>query len=353
MNPHTFANLLLRWAENQNRDLPWKGIKDPYKIWLSEIILQQTRVEQGMPYYHKFVANYPSVHDLALASEDDVLKCWEGLGYYSRARNLHHTAKYISNNLSGKFPTHYEGLLSLKGVGPYTAAAIASFAYEEKKAVIDGNVKRLVSRILGITDPIESSATVSLLDNFTEKAIQDVSPSIFNQALMDHGATVCKPKNPLCIQCVFSPYCKALQQDQVTVIPVKSAKVTQTKRWFHFFDFVLPDDQTILQKRSGQDIWKGLYELPGLEAEVIKLEVLISNIEQTYGVSKDLIKIDKVNDIPLNQKLTHRIVLATFYKVTVNKVPDKINENQYLVKRSEISTFAFPKIITDYIKSNI
>jgi A/G-specific adenine glycosylase len=353
VNPHTFAKYLLRWAESHTRDLPWKGIKDPYKIWLSEIILQQTRVDQGMPYYHKFVANYPSVHDLARAAEDDVLKSWEGLGYYSRARNLHHTAKYISTTLNGVFPNDYKGLLALKGIGPYTAAAISSFAYEEKQAVIDGNVKRLVARILGITDPIESSSVLSLIEDFTKEAIQEVTPSIFNQALMDHGATICKPKNPFCTHCVFRKYCKAFQQDQVCEIPVKASKVSQTKRWFHFLDIVLPDDQTILQKRSGQDIWKGLYQLPAMESEDLNPEVLISSIEQTYGVAKDLITINKVNHFPFKQKLTHRIILATFYKVTVSKLLGKINEDQYLVKRSEISTFAFPKIITDYLKSNI
>lgn len=353
MNPNTFATHLLLWAESQSRDLPWKGIKDPYKIWLSEIILQQTRVEQGMPYYHKFVAQYPSVHDLATASEDDVLKCWEGLGYYSRARNLHHTAKHISKNLAGIFPDNYQGLLALKGIGPYTAAAIASFAFEEKKAVIDGNVKRLVSRVLGIIDPIESITAIRLLDHFTNEAIKKVSPSLFNQALMDHGATVCKPKNPTCNHCVFKKYCKAFQQDQVTLIPIKLPKTTSVKRWFHYLDFVLPEEKTILQKRSEQDIWKGLYQFPGIESEEATTEDLLNFIDENYGITKDFVKINKINDTPLKQKLTHRIILGTFYSVIVTKMPDKINEDQYLVKRSEISTFAFPKIIANYLKSNI
>jgi A/G-specific adenine glycosylase len=344
---------LLRWAESHQRDLPWKGIRDPYKIWLSEIILQQTRVNQGMSYYHKFVSLFPTVHDLAQASEDEVLKCWEGLGYYSRARNLYLTAKYVSKTLKGIFPNSYQELLTLKGVGPYTAAAIASFAFEEKKAVIDGNVKRLVSRILGITDPVESSKVKNLLDNFTNQAIQEVAPSLFNQALMDHGATVCKPKSPLCDQCVFKTYCKAFQQNQVNIIPVKADKVVQTTRTFHFLDFVLPENMTILQKRSGQDIWKGLYQLPAIELDEIEWNLIKSKIEESYSLKNMSLQIIKVNEFPLKQKLTHRIILGTFYKVILDKVPDKIKEDQYLVKRSEISNFAFPKIIADYYKSDI
>lgn len=353
LNPNSFANLLLLWAENNVRDLPWKGIKDPYKIWLSEVILQQTRVEQGTSYYHNFIAFFPTIHDLADASEDKVLKCWEGLGYYSRARNLHYTAKYISRSLSGSFPDNYAGLLSLKGIGPYTAAAISSFAFEEKKAVIDGNVKRLVSRILGITEPIESSEVLNTLDKFTHEAIQNVTPSLFNQALMDYGATVCKPKKPLCDPCVFKNYCRAFQQNVVHIIPVKSSKVILSKRWFHFFDFYLPGNMTILQKRSEQDIWKGLYQLPSLEAEVMSFEFLNTFLKEKYEIGGLELKIKKVNEQPIKQKLTHRVIHATFYKVTLDKVPNKIKEDQYLVKRSEISTFAFPKIITDYNRSNI
>jgi A/G-specific adenine glycosylase len=353
LNPHTFAKFLLSWADSHIRILPWKGIKDPYKIWLSEIILQQTRVDQGMPYYNKFILRYPSVHDLAQATEDDVLKTWEGLGYYSRARNLHATAKYISETLSGKFPDNYQDLLALKGIGPYTAAAISSFAYEEKKAVIDGNVQRLVSRILGVLEPIESPEVKRILIDFTQTAIEKVKPSLFNQALMDYGATVCKPKNPSCENCVFKSNCVAFQEDQVSLIPVKSTKIVQVKRQFIFFHFILPDDFTIVEKRIENDIWKNLYQLPGVETSAMNINELKDLLEKAYRVKVDEMQIVQINESPIKQKLTHRIIEAIFYKVILNKIPAKINEDQYLVKRPKISTFAFPKIITDYLKNNI
>jgi A/G-specific adenine glycosylase len=354
MNKHTFASELVRWWEDNKRDLPWKSTKDPYRIWISEIILQQTRVEQGKPYYEAFIQNYPDIKSLAEAKEDEVLKLWEGLGYYSRARNLHHTAKYITKDLGGIFPSVHDELLKLKGVGPYTAAAIASFAFDLPHAVVDGNVIRLVSRILGITQAVDNPKIQKEISDFVSASIVHSSPASFNQALMDFGSMVCKPNNPGCEECVFQSFCVAFDKDFVNQIPLKIKKAPRKNRYFHYLDIrINHGDMTIITQRSDSDIWKKLYELPMLEtsdASILNEVVLrkISNeILDTYDLNCEI----KVLDTKLTQILTHQKIHGIFYEIQLNNKLEKINPPYYLVKRKKVSNFAFPKIINDYIRT--
>ena len=240
MPDNRFSSTLLNWHKKNNRTLPWKVDKDPYKIWLSEIILQQTRVEQGIPYYQKFIATFPTIHDLAQTDESNVLKVWEGLGYYSRARNLHDTAKYISIHLNGVFPSSYENLLKLKGVGPYTAAAIASFAYDLPHAVVDGNVYRVLSRIFGIKTPMDSSEGRKEFQKIAQELINAQDPGGYNQAIMDFGATVCTPKNPNCNQCPFSEQCFAFLNRSINQLPVKNKNIQKKKSIPELLHFIMP-----------------------------------------------------------------------------------------------------------------
>ncbi|HMX40236.1 MAG TPA: A/G-specific adenine glycosylase, partial [Saprospiraceae bacterium] len=231
-DPAHFRQALLRWAEVHPRPLPWKGQSDPYRIWLSEIILQQTRVEQGLPYYERFVAAYPSVRHLADAPEEELMKLWEGLGYYSRARNLHAAARHIAYGLGGNFPTDYAGLRQLRGVGDYTAAAIASFAYGLPHAVVDGNVYRVLARCFGIATPTATPAAKRQFADLAQRLLDPARPAAFNQAIMDFGATWCKPRQPRCADCPLSSRCVALATGQVASLPLKSGKAPKKERFF-------------------------------------------------------------------------------------------------------------------------
>lgn len=354
MNKQTFASELVRWWEVNKRDLPWKNTKDPYKIWISEIILQQTRVEQGKPYYDAFVNNFPDILSLAGAEEDEVLKLWEGLGYYSRARNLHYTAKYIVSDLDGIFPTTHDDLLKLKGVGPYTAAAIASFAFDLPHAVVDGNVIRLVSRILGITQVVDNPIIHKEISDFVSASIKYTSPSYFNQALMDFGSMICKPTNPLCNACVFQSFCKAFNKDLVNQIPSKTRKAPRKNRYFHFFDFRIDHgDMTIIVQRSDSDIWKKLYEIPMIEtndASPLTEEDLRKGALEVLGTNDIQLEV-KATKLNITQILTHQKIHGIFYEFNVNNKLEKINPPYYLVKRKKVSNFAFPKIINDYLRT--
>ena len=354
MNRHNFAIELLRWWDIFKRDLPWKHTKDPYQIWISEIILQQTRVEQGTPYFAEFIKTFPDISALAKASEDEVLKLWEGLGYYSRARNLHYTAKYIHNNLAGIFPNSYLELIRLKGIGPYTAAAIASFAYDLPYAVVDGNVLRLISRIQGISDPIDQPKTHIQVLDFVSEAINHVNPASFNQALMDFGSMICTPKIPDCTNCIFNTYCVAYNQELVSLIPTKTKKAARKLRYFHYLDFRLNNnEETVIIQRSDSDIWKKLYEIPMIETDngdVLDQESIIQKWENISGHKDISIQIN-IPKMGPTQILTHQKIHGYFYEVQVIKRLEKINPPYYLVNSKKVSNFAFPKIINEYIKT--
>ena len=245
-----FSNLLIQWYLHNKRDLPWRKTIDPYRIWLSEIILQQTRVDQGMAYYFKFIYNFPSVFDLAKASEEDVLKLWQGLGYYSRARNLHFSAKYIVNELKGTFPANYYNLIKLKGVGDYTASAIASICYNESTAVVDGNVYRVLARYFGINTPINTSKGIKKFKQLAQELIDSKNPGTYNQAAMELGATVCKPQKPLCNECVFNNSCVALSKNLISNLPVKVNKLKIKQRYFNYLVITTGNNKTRIEKRG-------------------------------------------------------------------------------------------------------
>src|SRR5690349_13382057 len=255
-----FSEKLIAWNKETNkRSMPWKGEKDPYKIWLSEIILQQTRVDQGLSYYNAFITSFPTVHDLANAPEEKVFKLWEGLGYYTRCKNLIASAKKISFDCDGTFPDTYETILELKGVGPYTAAAIASFAFNLPYAVVDGNVQRVLSRYFGINTPVDTTAGKKLYQDLAVSLLDVPEPGIYNQAIMDFGAIVCKPQNPLCSQCPQQEDCQAFNLGSVKDLPVKGKKLTRKHRWFYYFMIEKPGT-TFIRKRTASDIWQNLHE---------------------------------------------------------------------------------------------
>ncbi len=350
-NHRLFTKTLLDWYDPKARPLPWKGEDNPYFIWLSEIILQQTRVEQGRDYYIKFKEHYPTVHDLADAPEDELMKHWEGLGYYSRARNLHTAAKHISKELNGEFPDTYKDILALKGVGPYTAAAISSFAFNLPHAVVDGNVYRVLARYFGIDEPTDTTSGKKRFAQLADDLLNPKKPGIYNQAIMDFGATVCKPKAALCNTCPLRESCYAIANENVYDLPVKSKKLKKKTRHFHYL-FLNKNEKVFIRKRVTNDIWRNLYETPLLETTPDgKLpEVLdIAFIESKTGYSGlRLVRCSK----PFKQELTHRTIWARFYEVEVSDhffLPE--NEGKE-IERSEIRNFAFPKIIDCYLNDN-
>ena len=262
-----FSNSLIYWYLQNDRDLPWRRTKNPYFIWLSEIMLQQTRVAQGMAYYLKFTDNFPTVFDLAKADESTVLKMWQGLGYYSRARNLHYSAKHIANELNGEFPNTYKEIIKLKGIGDYTASAIASICFKEPTAVVDGNVYRVLSRYFGIKTPINSSAGIKEFKALAQTLIDESQPGNYNQAIMDFGALHCKPQNPLCDTCPFADSCVALEKKLIKELPVKDKKIKIRNRYFNFLVIKTNNNKTILTERKGKGIWQGLYQFPLIESD--------------------------------------------------------------------------------------
>lgn len=328
--------------------MPWKKTKDPYKIWLSEIILQQTRVQQGTPYYIKFVTEFPTVHDLAEATEDKVLSAWEGLGYYSRARNLHASAKIISLELNGVFPSNYDEILKLKGVGPYTAAAIASFAFDQECAVVDGNVQRVISRVFGIEEPIDTTKGKKEIEQLASELIHQQKPAAYNQAIMDFGATLCKPKKPFCNDCPMKNQCYAFKKNKVELLPIKIKKIKKRTRYFHYL-IIEESEKILIEKRGSGDIWQGLYQFPLIETTEAKL-LNEKEIKQTIE------KFDlKLRDVPIiskafQQQLTHQKIIARFYLCKVENIEE--NKEKILVERNNLVNFAFPKIINCYLDDN-
>lgn len=345
-----FCELLLKWNKKLNhRPMPWKGEKDPYKIWLSEIILQQTRVEQGWAYYEKFVKKYPNIHKLAAANDKAVLKLWEGLGYYNRCKNLLFTARFISVALDGQFPNNYEALLSLKGVGPYTASAIASFAYNLPHAVVDGNVFRVFARYFGIHTAIDSKEGLQVFNTIAYENLAKKQPGLYNQALMDFGATVCKPLAPLCAKCLMNKTCVAFTENIVGQLPYKSKTIQKKKRYFDYFCLIV-NDRWFIQQRPEGDIWAGLYQFYLVENDksMPPLDAYINDVlTNQLLIHKELIKVEKITT-EFKQQLTHQLLSVRFTKIHLNKVP-KVLERGEWVKKNTISTFPFPKTIKDFL----
>ncbi len=356
-----FRKELLKWFATNHRPMPWKGERDPYIIWLSEIILQQTTVAQGTAYFEKFRERYPSVKDLAEAPSDDVMKLWEGLGYYSRARNLHTTAKHINTELKGLFPNTYEDVLKLKGVGPYTAAAIASFAYDLPHAVLDGNVYRVLSRFFGIETPIDTTEAKNIFTELANKVLDKKRPSDFNQAIMDFGATFCTPAKPKCVQCVLQKECSAFQTDKVDVLPIKSKKMVRRTRYFNYL-VINEGDFVFIRKRVEKDIWQDLYEFPLVETGNL-VDILMEHPEvigrgdELPNISINLSELHFLKQSqPFQQLLTHQKIVATFweYEVPKSKIGNLLRGCDFQrVERQNLKDYAFPKTIDIYLKEKV
>jgi len=348
--PSYFTRQLLNWHEKNPRPLPWTGgLRDPYHIWISEVIMQQTRIEQGAPYYHRFLALFPNVESLAAAPIDDVLFAWQGLGYYTRARNLHKAATYIVNHLDGHFPETYEGLLAMPGIGHYSAAAIASFAYGLPYPVVDGNVKRLVSRFEGISEAIDLPATHELIRHRALHYMKDASPAVFNQAIMNFGSLVCKPKNPSCITCPLHLKCYAFQTDLVNVLPAKSKVKANRLRYFHFL-VLHYRDKILVEQRDQKDIWNGLFILPYLETSSERKPAVKSITEKILlDVGNDDFQFHHSSKIS-SQVLSHQTIHARYHHFMISGRPKKLHKNQRWVNKPTLGTLAKPKIIVDWIK---
>ena len=308
-----FSAPLIEWYLISKRSLPWRDTRDPYLIWLSEVILQQTRVAQGLPYFEKFRTAYPSINDLAVADEEEVLKLWQGLGYYSRARNLKKTAEIICKDYGGRFPETYKELLKLKGIGPYTAAAIASFAFKEKKAVVDGNVYRVLSRVFGIDEPIHKSSGQKLFQELADSLIDSENPDLFNQAIMEFGAMECTPKKPNCSGCIFNDRCVALATSKIDDLPVKLSKIKVRKRYLHYLMLLDQHRNTRFVKRPNDGIWAGLYEFPMIETSTSG-ELTLNEIENFLGQSA---AVTLLSEGPMVHKLSHRHLEVRVYRVEV------------------------------------
>jgi A/G-specific adenine glycosylase len=343
-----FTKKLLEWNRKHNkRTMPWKGESNPYRIWLSEIILQQTRVEQGMAYYKKFIAGFPTIKDLAYAPEKEIFKYWEGLGYYSRCRNLIITAKIIMQEYRGRFPSSYPEILALPGIGPYTAAAIASFAFGLPYAVVDGNVERVLARYFGISAPVRSSAGKKLYAAIAAELVHKKDPGIYNQAIMDFGATICKPKQPLCTICVQSRNCQAYQQGWTNKLPLKSPAPQRKTRCLYYFVVEAGRNKIWIRERTGNDIWQNLYEFVLWETGKIIPQARIrqsSFFREQFGEGKFQIKYISP---PFNQFLTHQSIISRF--VHLDKAVPKLSGYQP-VSRNKLKHYPFPKLIAEYIK---
>ncbi len=340
-----FSKALLLWYNINKRPLPWRDTSDPYKIWLSEVILQQTRVEQGMSYYHKFVENYRDVFSLAAAGESEILKLWQGLGYYSRARNLHRAARMVVEQFNGKFPDNYDTLIKLPGVGSYTAAAIASIAYNEPVAAVDGNVKRVVSRLFAITNPIDQSGTIKTIKKITGEIINHELPGEFNQAMMELGASVCIPRIPNCDKCPVAHYCEALSKNIQKDLPVKVRKVKKRTRYFYYFVF-LKGNSSMLMRRGANDIWEGLYEFPLIELSgEVPGDKLMKMATDKWGIKTDAIKEIDITHLP-KHVLTHQNIYATFVKVLLSEDPLKLVLN---INKGALSDYPVSRLTEIYL----
>ncbi|WP_424492502.1 A/G-specific adenine glycosylase [Salinimicrobium sp. GXAS 041] len=341
-----FSKTLIIWYLENKRDLPWRRTSKPYFIWLSEIILQQTRIEQGKPYYLKFKKTFPTVFELAAASEQEVLKLWQGLGYYSRARNLHAAAKYVVEECNGEFPSSYKELLKLPGVGDYTASAIASICYKEPVAVVDGNVYRVLSRIFGIATPINSTAGAKEFKAIAQKLLDKEMPSEFNQGMMEFGAVQCKPQLPLCSTCPFSGICVALKDNRIKELPVKLKKQKVKKRHFNYLVFISEAKETLLNERRGKGIWEGLYEFPLLETnrEVSHKNLLMESNDHIYAAVKEQ-SLELYNEAPIVHKLSHQHIYTKFWIVNCRELPEAG------IPIENISHFPVPALIDKFIEA--
>lgn len=342
-----FSRLLTLWYLKNKRNLPWRMSTNPYKVWLSEIILQQTQIAQGTPYYNKFISEFPDVEKLAQADEQKILKLWQGLGYYSRARNLLTTAKYISSELNGKFPDNYADLLKLKGVGPYSAAAIASICFDEPKAVLDGNVYRVLSRYFNIDTPINSSRGKNEFNLLAQNLIDTKNSANHNQAVMELGALICKPNNPFCSNCPLNKNCLALKNKTFDKLPVKLKKEPIKKRYFNYLYIKTNSNKTVFLKRIENDIWFNLYQFPLIETSNSINNIEIQKQPEFQSLFKSNKKIDFkcFNNVDIITKLTHQHIFTKFWIIEIDEY------NQATVKIDDLKKHPVPMLIHNFLKA--
>ena len=340
---------LTGWYNDNKRDLPWRDISDPYRIWISEIILQQTRVNQGLGYYTRFIERFPNVAMLAKADEDSVLKYWQGLGYYTRARNLHKAARQIMTEFNGIFPTEYNNIVKLSGIGEYTAAAISSFAFDEPYAVVDGNVYRVLSRLFGIQTPIDSSAGKKEFALLAQDLLSKSHPGLHNQAVMEFGALQCVPVAPDCGICPLQSVCMAFENNSVSILPVKSQKKKPTNRYFNYL-FIRCAENTYLQKRIVKDVWQNLFEFPLIESEQLLSTAELADHDYFKSMFNDIdeVNIHKISN-PMKHILSHRVIFAQFFSITISK------ETEYLkqfvrVPLNEIDRYAVSRLMELFLE---
>lgn len=345
-----FWTKLEAWYNDYGRTLPWRGIDNPYHIWLSEIILQQTRIKQGRDYYLRFVEAFPTVADLAAASEEQVLRLWQGLGYYSRARNLHAAARYIIDECGGHFPDTYDGILRLKGVGRYTAAAIASFAYRLPHPVIDGNVYRFISRLRGIATPIATDAAYKEFESILTQLIDRQRPDRFNAALMDFGALQCRPQ-PDCTACPFADECEARRTGRVDMLPVKAPKAKPKDRWFYYFDLRW-EGRRVMHQREGNDIWRGLWEFPLLETpQELSPDDLDAAVRHFIQDNFHLSPLAFHLSPPYLHQLTHRTIHASFIQAELPEEPISRPAGSRTMTRRQMNSVPVPRLIDKYLQT--
>jgi len=347
-----FSKRLLKWDKEANhRQMPWKGEKDPYRIWLSEIILQQTRVEQGLKYYNNFLEAFSTIHELAKAPETKIFKLWEGLGYYSRCRNLIHSARFIAKEWNGIFPKSYESLKMLKGVGPYTAAAISSFAFNLAYPVVDGNVYRVLSRIFGIRNAIDTTEGKKTFNSLANELLDKKEPGRYNQAIMDFGAMVCKPVAPMCGECIFRNTCIAFLQKKVNKLPVKNKQIRIRERWFYYI-VITYKNRIAIRQRVENDIWQSLFEFPLVEkTKKINPERVIKYATKELGLSCPSYKDHRISSLQ-KQQLSHQKIWSYFLLLEITNKPKRTNDWIWVTKK-ELKKYTFPGIINRFLQGSI
>jgi len=347
----SFISEVITWYNIHKRDLPWRHTTDPYIIWLSEVILQQTRVDQGLPYFYRFAEKYPQVSDFAAATEDEILNMWQGLGYYSRGRNMHRTAQIVMEEHAGYFPQKYNELIKLKGIGEYTAAAISSFSANEVKAVLDGNVYRVLARYFGIEEPVNSPKAKKSFSILANEVIDPENPAISNQALMEFGALQCRPKNPLCHSCPLQISCQAYKRNLVDKLPVKIKKNPAKDRYFNYF-IVIRDGRILMNKRGPNDIWENLYEFPLIETEkLIDVEDLLTStsFQSVFGNAR-ISKIHQpVKHILSHQKIHTRFIIVDYVSADI----DFSSKGWFFTDINNLEQLAQPKLIFTFLKKNL
>lgn len=344
----SISSTFINWYLQKKRNLPWRDTHNPYKIWVSEVIMQQTRIAQGIGYYYRFLKSFPTVESLANAELEDVLKTWQGLGYYSRARNLHQGAKYVLQQYSGILPANFSQLLKIKGIGEYSASAIASFAFNLPYAVVDGNVNRVISRIYGIYEPINSSRGMKLIRGIALEILDTKQPGLNNQAIMEFGAIQCIFKNPDCTICPFNNECHAFNYDKISVLPIKIKKQKIRNRYFNYL--VIENDQGIvLHKRTEKDIWEGLYEFPLIETnDPVNIENLIQHFDW-FSIFRNLPVIIRHQSLEYKHILSHQRINASFIHITMDKLPDNYFPQSVVIDKKDIEKYPVSKLIENYL----